>query len=64
VVQSGPAPPRGPIAMVARRLDAALGPHLLDRLADIRDLLENPAPRERPAVYRVRLPGPIQVRPG
>lgn len=31
--------PRGPLALVAGRIDAALRPRLLDRLADIRDLL-------------------------
>ncbi len=40
--------PRGPLALLAGRIDAALRPRLLGRLADIRDLLENPLSRQVP----------------
>ena len=40
--------PRGPLASLAGPIDAALRPRLLDRLADIRDLLEDPLDRRVP----------------
>lgn len=39
---------RGPLALLDKPIDAALRPRLLGRLADIRDILEDPLRRQLP----------------